>query len=86
MISLPSEPDWYQHASCRTSNIPTRVFFPAESAGPTVDRAKQICAACPVRVDCLLHALNEGEEHGIWGGLDETDRRRARRHRPRATA
>ena len=30
--------------------------------------ADAICAQCPVRVDCLLHAIAECETHGIWGG------------------
>jgi hypothetical protein len=42
-----------------------------ESAGP----ARQVCAGCPVRQECLEFALCHGEVHGIWGGLTERDRR-----------
>ncbi len=38
-------------------------------------RAKAICAACPVRDRCLAHALRVRELHGIWGGLNESERR-----------
>lgn len=37
--------------------------------------AKAICAHCPVREDCLEYALRIREAHGIWGGLNEMERR-----------
>lgn len=36
--------------------------------------ARTICAGCPLRTPCLVLALEDGEPHGIWGGLDEHDR------------
>ncbi len=41
-------------------------------------RAKAICAACPVRQQCLEQALERGERYGIWGGLTDTERSRLR--------
>ena len=38
-------------------------------------RAKAVCRSCPVRSDCLDHALQAGERYGIWGGLNELERR-----------
>jgi WhiB family transcriptional regulator, redox-sensing transcriptional regulator len=38
-------------------------------------RAKKICASCPVAEQCLAHALANRETHGIWGGLNEVERR-----------
>ena len=38
-------------------------------------RAKAICATCPVRGPCLDYALRIREQHGIWGGLNEVERR-----------
>jgi WhiB family redox-sensing transcriptional regulator len=38
-------------------------------------RAKAICASCPVLEPCLDYALTIREPHGIWGGLNETERR-----------
>ena len=55
-------------------------FFP-EKGGSTRE-AKRICAACPVRDDCLQYALENDERFGIWGGLSERERRRAKRVRP----
>jgi WhiB family redox-sensing transcriptional regulator len=37
--------------------------------------AKAICARCPVRSECLEYALRIREPHGIWGGLNEYERR-----------
>ena len=37
--------------------------------------AKRICAVCQVRQACLDYALETREGHGVWGGLNETERR-----------
>jgi WhiB family redox-sensing transcriptional regulator len=42
-------------------------------------RAKKICASCAVVDLCLDHALRNRENHGIWGGLNEAERRALRR-------
>jgi len=44
-------------------------------------KARSLCARCPVSGDCLDYALSTGETHGIWGGLNELQRRRLRRKR-----
>ena len=36
--------------------------------------AKAVCAGCPVRRECLDHALTSGEPYGVWGGLSEGER------------
>jgi len=36
--------------------------------------AKRVCDDCPVRVQCATHALEVGEEYGVWGGYTENDR------------
>lgn len=38
-------------------------------------RAKAICAGCSVRQPCLDYALSIREPHGIWGGLNEAERK-----------
>ena len=48
------------------------VFFP--SHGDPGTEARQICATCAVRGDCLNYAT-EADEFGIWGGLDQHERR-----------
>ena len=37
--------------------------------------AKSICAQCGVRRNCLDYAVRIREQHGIWGGLNELERR-----------
>jgi WhiB family redox-sensing transcriptional regulator len=43
--------------------------------------AKRICATCRVRSECLDYALTNRETHGIWGGLNEMERRAVLRRR-----
>lgn len=33
-----------------------------------INRAKELCAECPVREACLAGALDRGEAAGVWGG------------------
>lgn len=39
------------------------------------ERAKAICAECDVAIECLHFALDAREQHGIWGGTTEAERR-----------
>jgi WhiB family redox-sensing transcriptional regulator len=57
-------------------------FFPISPAGPGMAEAaeaKAVCARCRVREACLRYALEAGQDHGVWGGLTEEERRAARR-------
>ncbi|WP_030194664.1 WhiB family transcriptional regulator [Streptomyces sp. NRRL S-87] len=70
--------EWHGRAACR--GLGTDPFFqPADesSAERAVreEAARQVCAPCPVRVECRRHALNSREPYGVWGGLTEEDRR-----------
>lgn len=38
------------------------------------DEAKGVCQVCPIRTDCLEHALLNREEYGIWGGMTVAER------------
>ena len=67
--------DWMLEARCLDAD--PEAFFP-EKGGSTRE-AKRICAACPVREECLEYALENDERFGIWGGLSERERRRAKR-------
>jgi WhiB family redox-sensing transcriptional regulator len=75
-------PDWRDQAACRDTD--PELFFPIGNAGPALlqlDRAKQVCAVCPVRAPCLEWALASGQEAGVWGGTSENERRALRRMR-----
>jgi WhiB family redox-sensing transcriptional regulator len=56
------------------------VFFPPPSFERKADRlererrAKAICAECSARDECLDYALEIREPHGVWGGLNESER------------
>jgi hypothetical protein len=45
------------------------------SGSEQAEWAKAVCWTCPLREDCLGHALAVGEVYGIWGGLDWAQRR-----------
>ena len=66
---------WMLEARCLEAD--PEAFFPEK--GGSTQEAKRICAACPVRNECLEYALEHDERFGIWGGLSERERRRARR-------
>lgn len=54
------------------------LFFPEK--GKDNRRAKQVCAACPVRRQCAEWALSSPEHlEGIWGGLSVNERKALRR-------
>jgi WhiB family redox-sensing transcriptional regulator len=70
-------PDWRDDAACRDAD--PDLFFPdgdIRSGRAQVRMAKLICRGCPVSTTCLSWALASGQEHGIWGGLTEDERRR----------
>ncbi len=50
------------------------LFFPEK--GGSTRPAKAVCAGCPVRAQCLEHALAHDERYGVWGGTSERERRR----------
>lgn len=70
---------WQHRAACKGPQA--AVFFPPSQAERKDEReeregrAKQICAVCPVRRDCLDYAMSIREPHGIWGGLNELERK-----------
>jgi WhiB family redox-sensing transcriptional regulator len=33
-----------------------------------VEKAKELCRACPVRITCLATAMRRAEPWGVWGG------------------
>jgi len=70
---------WRDHASCRSTG--THLFFPEQesAAFEGVEAALALCRQCPVKNACLQFALETKQEHGIWGGTTEAERRRLRR-------
>ncbi|MCX5195580.1 WhiB family transcriptional regulator [Streptomyces sp. NBC_00249] len=68
---------WQSRAACRGQG-PERFFHPEGERGDdraARDRAaKRVCEECPVRAQCLRHALRVREPYGVWGGLTEQER------------
>lgn len=83
--------DWRDRAACRDED--PELFFPIGTSGPAllqVADAKTVCRRCDVADACLDWALESGQETGVWGGLDEDERRALKRSQslrsPLATA
>ncbi|MGH8909902.1 MAG: WhiB family transcriptional regulator [Egibacteraceae bacterium] len=56
------------------------------TTGPAIEqteKAKRVCRQCPVEAQCLEWALETRQDAGIWGGMDEEQRRTLRRARQR---
>jgi len=71
--------DWTDAAACRNSE--GSLFYSADSSERKEERlereklAKKICASCGVRDECLTAAISRHESYGIWGGMNEFERR-----------
>ena len=85
MATQKWEYGWQWRAACRGHD--ENLFFPpsrferAEEKRSRERAAKDICATCPVQVECLDYALRIREPYGVWGGLNEQERRRHLRER-----
>ena len=72
--------DWWAGAACREQDA-SSFFAPAyfEKRAEKAAReavAKGFCRQCPVIEACLEFALRMRDPHGVWGGLNEMERRR----------
>ncbi|KPI33368.1 transcription factor WhiB [Actinobacteria bacterium OV450] len=68
--TLPHPPTWRDEAAC--TGMDFAAFFSLSQAD--IAHAKSVCGPCPVRHECLTHALTFREDYGVWGGLDEDER------------
>lgn len=79
MSAQMSSTAWQERAVCRGPQA--EAFFPPPQFERKLERldrerrAKAICAQCPVQQQCLDYAVAIREPHGIWGGLNEAERR-----------
>jgi WhiB family redox-sensing transcriptional regulator len=56
-------------------------WFPEQHNHVLGEYAKKVCAECPVEEQCLEWALQNDEQHGIWGGTTPKQRMRIRKKR-----
>lgn len=78
--------DWLDDAAC--AGLPVDLWFPGVHSTPGFpagDQALAICQDCPVKIQCLLSALQEEMQDsqssifGIRGGLSPKDRYKLRK-------
>ena len=62
--------NWRSERNCIDTH--PKVFFSGYLRDEEI--AKAICASCSVRKECLQEAQNNGEDYGIWGGLNPEER------------
>ena len=82
-VRLPGQ--WAERALCAQADPDT--WYPDTPAQAVA--AKRICAACPVRAECLQHALSgadtwRGITTGIWGSTTPRERSQLRQARKAA--
>jgi len=69
-------PEWHQRAACRGVGVDQ---FIVGRGGGQYDAARELCAVCPVRTECLETALADPELQGMWGATSEVQRKAMRR-------
>jgi WhiB family redox-sensing transcriptional regulator len=78
---------WWERAVCRGQDA--SFFFAPSYFEKRAEKqareavAKALCSRCPVREPCLEFALARRDPHGVWGGLNEMERRAILRTRDR---
>jgi len=78
-VRVVIEPTWRRAAVCRRQSA-AHFFAPARPEQKRAREAREsvarsMCAVCPVQQACLEYSLAVREPHGIWGGLNERERR-----------
>lgn len=74
MIDLVLLPRLSEPARCAETD--PEVFWPEPGQTGRARAAKMICRRCEARPECLRWALEHRIDGGVWGGLDNTQRRK----------
>lgn len=67
---------WRLDAACLGMDLD--LFFPESEKESGA--AKAVCCFCPVMQVCLVYALSNHINFGVWGGLTPRERKRLRRN------
>jgi len=69
--------DWRTFARCQSEPGTFAVMDDANGDEPLYPTAAQVlcCQLCPVRTECLAHALDNREPAGVWGGMTTYQRK-----------
>lgn len=68
---------WQENAACLGTS--GELFLGPDDERPRERTRREalavvLCTTCPVRRECLDHALTVPERHGVWGGTTPSDR------------
>lgn len=77
-LEVAAQP-WRAQAACR--GLDPEFFYAGRGEFEEWAEAKAVCRLCPVRLECLEHALDACERFGVWGGLSHKERRLLKRSR-----
>ena len=72
---------WKRQAVCANSD-PDLLFV----TGAAQRDAARLCSGCPVKTECLIEALDNQVEYGVWGGMTERQRRALLKRCPDVTS
>lgn len=74
-MEIELEFEWKDYATCAQFEFPVdeNPFF-VEGYGATYDKARPYCARCPVVIDCLIDALDDPDNLGMWGCTSPNER------------
>jgi WhiB family redox-sensing transcriptional regulator len=68
---------WVSKARCRSAD-PEELFV----RGAAQRKVAVLCRHCPVIAECLVDALDNRMEFGVWGGMTERQRRTLLKRHP----
>lgn len=76
-------PAWMADGLC--GQVGGDTWFPEKGGRSGLNEARKMCAACPVKVECLEYALEHDvastDAHGMWGGMSAKQRIALKRQR-----
>ena len=79
-MSVDDDQTWAAYAAC-AKDEPDALFV----RGAAQREVRVMCFSCPVRMECLIDALESNVTYGVWGGLTERERRALMRQYPDVT-
>ena len=63
---------WSEDAACKAH--PAFLNTMLDLTRQDIRDQKEVCADCPVRLQCLGHAMRYPEQGGVWGGMGPKER------------
>jgi len=73
--------NWMKRAACAPAYVDPEIFHPMDHDQETRQRARRVCARCPVKSECLEDAIATKDAFGIRGGMTAPQRARLAQQR-----